>query len=365
MVERVRARIQSVGEFHQHAARHPGSGGTASLTIINKLLRQIERGWYQPGILNRLLLPLSWLYCGLAVMHRRYWNGFPRRPAAVGAPVVVVGNLTVGGTGKTPLVIALARELAGRGWRPGIISRGYGGTVGAGPHRVTGEDAAVRVGDEAVLMFRRGGVPLAVGSDRVAAGRLLVESARCDVIISDDGLQHHRLRRDVAVVVIDGSRGLGNGWCLPAGPLRGPSSALKGADITVVNGEDGEADFRMTMAGDRLESVGGGASLPLAALSGRRVHAVAGTGNPDRFFRRLEAAGLLLRRHPFPDHHAYEAADFSFAGADDVVVMTEKDAVKCAGLEIPGQVHYLPVQAALTPEFFGRVETLLGAGGDD
>ena len=277
-------------------------------------------------------------------------------------PVVVVGNITVGGTGKTPLVIALAQRLASLGHRPGIISRGYGGTQADAPRLVDQADGPEHVGDEPVLMRRRSGVPVAVGRDRVAAARMLVTSHGCDVIVSDDGLQHRRLYRDVAIVVIDGSRGLGNGWCLPAGPLRESRSALGRADIRVSNGPGVAADFDMRMAGARLFALDHvGAGMNLEALRGLTVHAVAGTGNPERFFRQLEAAGLTIERHPFPDHHAFSATDFSFAAADSVILMTEKDAVKCENLAIPGSAYYLPVDAELEPAFYHRIEELLSA----
>ena len=330
------------------------------LTSVDKLLRQIERGWYRPALINHLLLPLSWLYCALAALHRWSWSGFPRRPQRAGAPVVVVGNLTAGGTGKTPLVVALARQLGQRGYRPGIISRGYGGSVGDTPHRVRDADGPDKVGDEAVLLCRRSGAPVVVGADRVAASRQLVESQGCDVIVSDDGLQHYRLHRDVAVVVIDGSRGFGSGWCLPAGPLREPLSALDRADIRISNGPGVAADFVMTMAGAELRAVNNpGVVSSLSTLLAQPVHAVAGTGNPERFFQQLESAGLRILRHPFPDHHAYVSADFDFADDDSVIVMTEKDAVKCENLAIAGSVFYLSVEAELDPAFFDRVEELV------
>jgi tetraacyldisaccharide 4'-kinase len=340
-------------------------------TLKNTLFsiaRRLQAGWEQPRLVNRLALPLSWLYCLLATLHRLSWRTPLRRPRRVGAPLVVVGNVTTGGTGKTPLVLALAGHFQRIGKTPGIISRGYGGTSGPGPQLVTAADSAAEVGDEPLLLQRRSGLPVAVCAERFLAARLLVEKAGCDVIISDDGMQHHRLHRDVDVVVIDGIHGLGNGWCLPAGPLREPASALRRADFVVYNGVcgkpvEGHGDsttYRMSMAADQLQDLGEPSRrMPLASLSGR-VHAVAGLGNPERFFRALEESGLDIIRHPFPDHHPYAEADFSFADETSVIVMTEKDAVKCASLDIPGAVRVLPVTARLDDAFFQGLEARLG-----
>ena len=324
------------------------------------ILRRIERGWYQPRMANRLLLPLSWLYCALAILVRLSWRVGLRRPARVGVPVLVVGNLTVGGTGKTPLVIALAAHFRSNGCRPGIISRGYGGRPSVVPRRVTDSDTPATVGDEALLMQRHSGVPVAVCADRVAAARLLVDRDGCNLIISDDGLQHHRLHRDLDIVVVDTMRGFGNGWCLPAGPLREPKAVLRHADIIVFNGAgtpDSGREFGMIMEGTEAHSMEGRVRvLPLSDLAGVPVHAVAGIGNPERFFRHLEDSGLTVVRHAFPDHHAYSAGEFGFADDHSVVLMTEKDAVKCDNLEIPGEVYYLPVAARVSPGFYVAVQ---------
>ena len=330
------------------------------------ILRRIELGWHQPRIFNRLLLPLSWLYCALAVLVRLSWRIGLRRPERVGVPVLVVGNLTVGGTGKTPLVIALAVHFRSIGCRPGIVSRGYGGRNSAEPHGVTGSDTPATVGDEALLLQRHSGVPVVVCADRVAAARHLVDRDGCNLIISDDGLQHHRLHRDLDIVVVDTMRGFGNGWCLPAGPLREPKSMLRRADIKVFNGAgamDKDQEFGMIMEGAEAHSLRDRVrKLPLAGLAGDPVHAVAGIGNPERFFRHLEDAGLAVVRHEFPDHHTYTESDFGFAGDDSVILMTEKDAVKCDHLEIAGDVFCVPVAARISPGFFAAVHRHLDLG---
>jgi tetraacyldisaccharide 4'-kinase len=248
-------------------------------------------------------------------------------PARLRVPVIVIGNLTVGGTGKTPLILALARTLRSGGRRPGIISRGYGG-ADAGPGPVGAEDDAARVGDEPLLLAQRSGCPVWIGADRAAAGRaLLAAHAECDVILCDDGLQHYGLHRDFEIAVED-ERGFGNGLMLPAGPLREPAS--RRVDATVVNGgESKPGAFRMRLRPTGFYRVGERpAPVARSDLSGRRLHAVAGIGNPERFFEELARMGLNFTAHPFPDHHRFRPADLEFADCD-LVLMTEKDAVKC------------------------------------
>jgi len=242
-------------------------------------------------------------------------------------PVVVVGNLTVGGTGKTPLILALVEALRAKGLRPGILSRGYGG-ASASPSAVAPGDEAVRVGDEPVLLAERSGCPVWVGADRVAAARALsAADPACNVILCDDGLQHYRLQRDFEIAVED-ERGLGNGLLLPAGPLREP--ATRRVDATVVNGGGPRAGtFVMRLVPESLyRVVNPSARVTQADLSGKNLHAVAGIGNPERFFAALSRMGIAFSAHPFPDHHPFRASDLEFADCD-YVLMTEKDAVKC------------------------------------
>jgi tetraacyldisaccharide 4'-kinase len=310
--------------------------------------RWLERRWY--GDVPPLLLqPLSAVY-GLAVRLRRtcYAHGWlaSRSP---GVPVVVVGNLTVGGTGKTPLVIWLATALGAAGHRPGIVLRGYGSRVRAA--RLVGTaDAAAEVGDEALLLARRLAVPVAVGTDRVAAARLLARRG-CTVVLSDDGLQHLALRREFAVVVIDGARGFGNGALLPAGPLREQPSALDMLDAVVIHGEDahhvgrGRGTLHMRLLPVSLREVRTEREQSLDALRGASVHAVAGIGHPQRFFAMLRSLGAQPVEHAFPDHHAYRARDLQFDD-DRRIVMTEKDAVKCIAFA-DERTWYLRVAADL------------------
>jgi len=315
------------------------------------LARWLQRQWFAQRRLSPalwLLAPLAGAYSALAAVNRRR-----ARPERLPVPVIVVGNITVGGAGKTPLTLWLARQLCARGWRPGIVSRGYGGDSAA-PRPVTASSLPAEVGDEPLLLRRRSGVSVWVGRDRVAAGRaLLAASPGVDVIICDDGLQHYRLARDVELAVFDG-RGAGNGWRLPAGPLREPLARLAGVAAVVCNGPADDRipptlprfDMRLQPgAFYRLDDPG--QVCAAGDLAGRRLHALAGIGDPERFFRTLEALGLGFTRHPFPDHHAYHAADLAFAG-DSVLLMTEKDAVKCAGLTA-AEAWVLPVEAEVAP----------------
>lgn len=316
--------------------------------------QRLLRLWYgeSPGV--SVLQPFSWLY-GAAVSARRkaYERGWARSHD-VGRPVIVVGNLTVGGTGKTPLTIWLANHLRQYGYDVGLVSRGYGREQG-GLRTVTSDCTWQEVGDEPLILHRRTGCMTLVASDRVAGARALAERG-AKVILADDGLQHLRMRRDCEIVVVDGARGLGNGRVLPAGPLRESGSRAQAADALVVNGgavgepirgvspELAAVALRMRLLASKARQVAGsGQEQPLEAFRGRPVHAVAGIGNPQRFFADLGARGLELIEHPFPDHHALAAADLDF-GDGLAVLMTEKDAVKCR--QAAGPRHwYVPVEA--------------------
>jgi len=316
--------------------------------MIESRLQQI---WYSRSGLSQVLRPLSWLFCALVMLRRTLYRLrlLPSRRLPV--PVIVVGNLTVGGTGKTPLVIAIVRLLREHGWRPGIVSRGYGGKARTWPQQVRPDGDPVMVGDEPILIARHTGCPMAVGPDRVAAGEALLQHHDCDIIVCDDGLQHYALRRDLEVLVIDGVRRFGNGFCLPAGPLREPVHRQHSVDFLVTNGPASRVDeLPMRYEGDELVNLRDPAQrASLADWQGQAVHAVAGVGNPARFFERLEHAGLEVTRHAFADHHAYRAADLDF-GDDRPVVMTEKDAVKCARFARE-DFWYLPVEARLPDGF--------------
>jgi tetraacyldisaccharide 4'-kinase len=281
--------------------------------------------------------------------YRRGWL----HAVSVGVPVIVVGNITAGGSGKTPLVVAIVERLRAAGRTPGVATRGYGRDDPGTPRWVDARSDPALCGDEPVLVARRTGAKVRADRDRVAAARALVE-AGCDVIVCDDGLQHYRLARDVEIEVIDARRGHGNGRLLPAGPLREPGSRAAACDFHVLNDPAGDTEpafgqWRMLLrTGDALPLLGG-RPVPLQAFAGRRVHAVAGIGDPERFFATLRALGIAVVPHAFPDHHRYTAEDFEF-GSDLPVLMTEKDAVKCAAFA--GEQHYLvPVRAEL-PEAF-------------
>jgi tetraacyldisaccharide 4'-kinase len=259
-------------------------------------------------------------------------------------PVIVVGNLSVGGTGKTPLVCWLVARLTDLGFKPGVVTRGFGGSAGS-VRLVGAADEARIVGDESILLARRTDVPVAIGRDRPAASQLLV-SAGCDVIVSDDGLQHYALARDCEIVVIDGERHFGNGWLLPAGPLRETPARLGSADAVVVNGGRSllEGALRMRLEAKSALSLIGNIVKPLDEFAGQTVHAIAGIGNPERFFNMLRAHGIEVVGHPLPDHAQLQAGDICFAD-ERPVLMTEKDAVKCR--HIAGPRHwYVPVTAS-------------------
>lgn len=311
---------------------------------------RIDALWYGRHWLSWPLVPLAGLF-RLGVALRRWafiqgWLASERLPV----PVIVVGNLSVGGTGKTPLVLWLADWLHRQGWRPGIILRGYGGLARDWP-RLVGMDGDPReLGDEAVLLARRSGLPVAAGPDRAAAGRLLLERAGCDILVSDDGLQHYRLARDLEILVIDGPRGFGNGFCLPAGPLREPLARARGIPLQVCTGGNSPGAEPLALnPGDLVKLGDPSCTRPLADLKGQRVTAVAGIGNPERFFALLRRAGLYVDERPYPDHHAFTAAEAT-AWPPGPLIMTEKDAVKC--LTFAGDDHwYLPVAAVPSEAF--------------
>lgn len=285
----------------------------------------------------------------------RVARGFRSSEAAqtLPVPVIVVGNFTAGGTGKTPLVIALARELSARGRRPGIVSRGHG-RRGDGPVCVLEDTPASLSGDEPKLMRERTGLPVFVDRDRVAAARAAIASG-CDLVIADDGLQHRRLGRDLEIEVLDGERGYGNGLLLPAGPLR---EAPRACDFRVINGASvREGDWSMRLRLREATSLSDdGIRRSLAAFAGAPVHAVAGIGNPARFFAALRDAGLQPIEHAFADHHDFERADF--AAMPGTILMTEKDAVKCRGLGL-ADAWAVPVDAELPAAFHDAVAARL------
>ena len=278
-------------------------------------------------------------------------------------PVVVVGNLTVGGTGKTPLVIWLAEELRQRGLSVGIVSRGYGGRAVTWPQAVRRDSDPALVGDEPVLLARAANRPVSVGPDRVEAARALLDREEVDVLLSDDGLQHHALGRIMEIVVVDGERGLGNELCLPAGPLRESRNRLDRVGAVVVNGgdwgddRDAENMFRATTSAQDARRLTSSDRKPLGSFRDIPVHAVAAIGHPQRFFRMLEAAGLKVIPHPLPDHASIDADDLRFDDSRPVL-MTEKDAVKCE-LIAHDNVWSVPAKLSFKPEASAGLTTLV------
>ena len=326
------------------------------------MLTKIQRGWQRAGWLNRLLYPVSVFY-SLIMATRGLLYRLGLKPSfSLPAPTIVVGNLSVGGTGKTPLVIALAGYLESIGYRPGIVTRGYKAESLQGCALVDARSTAKDVGDEALLIYQRCALPVMVGRDRVANGRTLVEEQGCNVILSDDGFAHFRLQRDIDVVVVDGNRGFGNAWCLPAGPLREPIRNLKRGHAVVIHGTQSpdlviEHDhvFRMSLRTESVTSVDTARTRDLAYFAGQSVHAVAGIGHPERFFSQLSEAGITVIPHPFDDHHDFVESDLDFAD-DLAVLMTEKDAVKCRRFGASDNHWFVPVSANLDREFYSFIK---------
>jgi len=304
------------------------------------------------------LWPASLVFHGLVVVRRLAYALRLARSHRAGLPVIVVGNLVAGGSGKTPLAMWIAERLHARGLRPAIVSRGYGGSAEA-PREATIASDPGEVGDEPMLLARRSGCPVWVGPDRLAViAAMRAQHPDCNVVILDDGLQHYRLARDIEIAVVD-ARGFGNGFLLPAGPLREPRGRLRSVGAVIAHDID-KAEvqrwagprpvFGMTLQGEELHRATDARDRRmLRDFAGQRVHAVAGIGDPARFFRYLEKTGVQPLPHPFPDHHPFSAEDLEF-GDEAPVLMTEKDAVKCKRFAKPH--HWvLPVYAAPEPAF--------------
>jgi len=321
---------------------------------------RLTEAWYRerPGLLW-LLWPLALLFGLIALLRRALYRAGWLTVRRFDAPVIVVGNINVGGVGKTPLTLYLARYLREQGWRPGIVSRGYGGK-GVYPLSVNAGTPASACGDEPLLMHRESGAPVVVDPMRSRAVEHLLNHHGCDIVLSDDGLQHYALHRDLELVVMDGRRGLGNGCLMPVGPLRESRSRLDTVGAVLINGSSEDRDrltrslalppersFGFHLRPEPLRPVGD--TGPTAVPVGETVHAVAGIGNPERFFVTLREAGYSVIPHAFPDHHAFTAADLEF-GDNLPVIMTAKDAVKCRGFAAAHH-WYLPVSAEPDPEF--------------
>jgi len=315
-------------------------------TYKHRLASWLNTHWYSKSPVGAALIPLSWIFCLATSLRRGLYRMGLFRARRMGVPVIVVGNITVGGTGKTPLVIALVQLLRDAGYNPGVVGRGYGGTAGHWPQQVRPDSDPVAVGDEPVLIAARCRCPVAVAPDRVAAAASLIKHAHCDVIVSDDGLQHYRLARDIEIAVIDGVRRFGNGHCLPAGPLREPQRRLRTVDYVVTTGLAAPGETPMSLNAAPIRNVRDDRQIAERyPFRGKAVHAVAGIGNPGRFFAQLRGLGINPKEHGFPDHYRFRRQDLDF-GDDAPIIMTEKDAVKCRRFAAANH-WYLPVEAQL------------------
>lgn len=287
----------------------------------------LSKLWYQKNLLSYLLTPFSGAYRLILALknlsYRQGWKKITQFPV----PVIVVGNITVGGVGKTPLIISLARFLSANGYKPGIVSRGYGGRATHFPQHVDGHSDPLLVGDEPVLIARKTGCPVVVDPDRVTAVTTLLTQYDCDIVLSDDGLQHTAMGRDIEIIVIDGVRRFGNGFCLPAGPLREPLTRLNTVDFLVTRGNPQPGEYAMTFVPGDIYRLTNPQQI-LTTIPTQPIHAVAGIGHPQIFFEQLRHLGFHVIEHAFKDHHIFRAKDIDF-GRDALVVMTEKDAVKC------------------------------------
>lgn len=330
----------------------------------------ITKQWTKFGVWHLFLKPLSWFYGGVIAIRVWLFKVGVLRKHVLRVPVVVVGNITVGGTGKTPLVIYIVEHFKRLGLKPGVISRGYAGSAKGVVAVASNSDPGV-VGDEPLLIAKRTSVPVYVGADRVAVGKRLLEQHNdCDVIISDDGMQHYQLHRDAEIAVIDGAKVFGNRALIPAGPLREPLTRLNSADIMVVNGlwqgmfrlEDVSKtrEFNMKLISERFYNlVSPNQTTDGSLFVGKSIAAITGIGNPKRFFNQIEAFGFDFNKVERPDHHAFAAHDFDGLDAD-IIVMTEKDAVKCAAFA-KTNFWVLPVSADIDVEFIQLILEKLDA----
>lgn len=326
------------------------------------VVQTVQALWYKKRNLSRIFLwpfiPLSILYATIITLRRLCYRAGLFQQRRFPVPVIVVGNLTVGGTGKTPLVIHICTLLKERGLNPGIISRGYKGKIKT-PSLVTESSDPKLVGDEAILMARKLNCPIVVGANRPDALGYLLKTSPVNVVISDDGLQHYALYRDIEILVIDGLRRFGNGYCLPIGPLREPIDRLNSVDLVITNGGiPNNNEYDMDVKPSKVyNAISKTQTKMLAYFKDKVVHAVAGIGHPERFFRLLEAHHIRVIPHPYPDHYAFKANDIEFFD-EYPVLMTEKDAVKCSSFA--SSKHWvLPIKAMVSPLFDARLLNLL------
>ena len=325
-------------------------------------MKWLETRWYSDQAAPLYLRPLEWLYCALAHKKKQRDMSVRWEPPV---PLIIVGNISAGGTGKTPLAVYLIEELRKQGYKPGVVSRGYKSQAPQYPFDVSLADSPVQSGDEPYMLYRRSGCPVIIDPDRCAATQFLLKNYDCDVVISDDGLQHYRLGRDIEIAVVDGERGLGNRHCLPAGPLREKAGRLSSVDYVVCNGSDcaslGEIDntYVMKLQPTHFKSCGSAQSVSIDQFTASSINAVAGIGNPQRFFDAMnlifnhKAQTAKIHCHPKPDHHNFTESDFLFS-EPGITVMTEKDAVKVEGFEL-NDAWYLEVSAQLPNDFISAI----------
>ncbi|TMP29138.1 tetraacyldisaccharide 4'-kinase [Pseudoalteromonas rubra] len=317
-------------------------------------MNRLERSWYQPlGLLNILLLPLSGLFWLLSSLRRGLFKLGLKRVYKAPVPVIIVGNIGIGGNGKTPFVLWLVPYLESLGLKVAVISRGYGAKPPSLPYRVADNSCAVEAGDEPLLIYKRLGCPVMIGGDRQASIEMLMREDKPDIIVSDDGLQHYQLARDIEICIVDAQRRFGNGLLLPAGPLRETSGRLKHTDLVVYNGESDGVGYELARSG--YFSVKDNQAVAQTAGQGVAVSAI---GNPQRFEQSLRSDGIeLTATLHFADHHAYSAADFATC-EDQAVFMTEKDAVKCQSFGKENW-YYLKVEAQPSAALTQQLNSLL------
>lgn len=320
------------------------------------MLKPLDHYWYSTNIISLLLLPLAGLFCSVSFIRSLLYRLAVLKSFRAPVPVIIIGNISVGGTGKTPLIIELVKQLQAKGKKPGVISRGYGGKATSWPQIVDAQASVIEVGDEPCLIYQQTACPMVVGPDRKQDVELLLSKFDCDIVLSDDGMQHYALQRDIEIAVVDAQRLFGNHFCLPAGPLREPVSRLESVDLVLFNGAtDEQAGF--VMQAENCQMITTGESVPLAHFSGQTIHAVAGIGNPQRFFDMLAKQGIKVIPHVFVDHHDYKLSDIMFD--DDLnVLMTEKDAVKCKTFNLTK--HWsVPIDIKLSAKAQLRINQLI------
>ena len=307
----------------------------------------LSESWYKPHAIRWLLSPLSALYRLVSFIRKQcYFLGIFKQHR-VSVPVIIVGNISVGGTGKTPFVIFLIQHLQQQGFKPGVISRGYGGHSDNYPITVSNNSDPAIVGDEPVIIARQTNCPVVVSPTRVEAASFLLEHHECDLIVSDDGLQHYALARDIEIVLVDAQRQFGNQYCLPAGPLREPLSRLQDVDFIVYNGGSNDTEFNMTLSASHAINLSDvNVTKSITDFQGQEVHALAGIGNPKRFFNQLAQLGIYVIAHEFDDHHIFVKQDLEF-NDNKTILMTEKDAVKCQFFAT-NNMWFIPVEASVS-----------------